>query len=72
MRGGYFLHLMEFYGVPFTVGTTRLSYNRDLLREITGSEDAPGNFRQWMEMCGRIRQHSQTRKQPIYAVGLSV
>lgn len=72
MRGGYFLHLMEFYGVPFTVGTTRLIYNRDLLREITGSEDAPGNFRQWMEMCDRIRQHSRTQKLPIYAVGVSV
>lgn len=40
--GGVFYHsFSEIFGIPAQVNTLRLYYNRDLLREITGSEQPP-------------------------------
>ncbi len=62
MDGGYFLHLMDFYGVPLTLETTRLFYNRDLFLEATGSDQPPENFSEWMDICDQLHTYRDQRR----------
>jgi len=59
MKSGYWFHLTEFYSVPFTIQTTRIFYNKDLLKEATGTDDPPKDFRQWMDICEAIRENAR-------------
>ncbi|MGC1481082.1 MAG: extracellular solute-binding protein [Chthoniobacterales bacterium] len=43
--------LLDYYGVPTTMFTTRVFYNRSLLREITGGDEVPTDYREFVELC---------------------
>ena len=46
--------MLEKYGVPMTIMTTRMYYNVSLLRRITGSEDPPRTYSEFIEF-GRLQ-----------------
>lgn len=56
MRGGYQEELLEYMRVPLSRFTTRVFYNRTLLRRLTGLETPPTDFRQFIELCKKIGQ----------------
>lgn len=68
MEGGYFYSLLEFYGIPITVETARIFYNKDLFREATGSEAPPRNFQHWMEICSSIKEYAKQQGEKIFPV----
>ncbi len=43
--------LLDYYGVPMTMFTTRVFYNRALLREVSGRDVVPTNYREFVELC---------------------
>lgn len=68
MRGGFRDGLQEYYGVPTTIVSMRLYYNRDLLREVTGSDDPPRSFGHWMEQCRQVREYARRTGRRILPV----
>ena len=62
MEGGYFLHLMEFYAVPFSLNNQRIFYNKELFRAIKGDDRPPQSFREWIELGARIKAWSAQQR----------
>ena len=56
MKGGncFSTDLLEYYGIPTTMFTIRIYYNRDLLRRITGSDATPSTYRELKELCEKV------------------
>ena len=59
MEGGYFFHVMEFFSIPTTLDNIRIFYNKDLFREIIGSEKPARVFRSWLAVAEKIRNSSE-------------
>ncbi|RKX33006.1 MAG: hypothetical protein DRP71_11230 [Verrucomicrobia bacterium] len=68
MEGGYFFSLLEFYGIPMTIESTRIFYNKDLFRRAAGSDRPPGNFGEWMEICAAIQAYGEGRDETIFPI----
>jgi ABC-type glycerol-3-phosphate transport system substrate-binding protein len=64
----YSLTNFEIYGVPFTLFANRLVYNRDLLVEIAGHDEPPKDFRDFLELCARIREHGRRTGRSIVPI----
>ena len=65
MEGGYFLHLMEFYAVPFSLNNQRIFYNKEMFRAVKGDDRPPRNFREWIELGERIKAWSQQQNATV-------
>jgi len=55
MRGGYRHEVQEYFSVPTVIWTIRVYYNKDLLRQATGSDEPPASLGQLFAMCDQIR-----------------
>ncbi len=55
----YSLTNFEIYGVPFTLFANRLAYNRDLMVEITGKDEPPRDYREFLRLCEQTRAFQQ-------------
>ncbi len=64
----YSLTNFEIYGVPFTLFANRLVYNRDLLVEITGRDEPPGDYRDFVRLCERVREFRQETGRAIVPI----
>ena len=75
MRGGYKELLKDYYAAPTCMVTFRLFYNKDLLREATGSNRPPETFGELSAACEAIRdyarRHGNTKMVPIAGSGYS-
>lgn len=54
-RSTYLDQYRNYYAVGLSTQSMRLFYNRDLLREITGSDTPPANFHAWLDLCRQVR-----------------
>ena len=61
-------HMMEKYGVPMTIMTTRMYYNVSLLRKITGSEDPPQTYSEFIEFDRQVRAHAEKTNDVVYPI----
>jgi len=55
MKTAYVTEMQEYMSVPLSQFGVRIFYNKDLLREITGSDVAPLDYRQFLATCEKIR-----------------
>ncbi len=58
MRNSYVPELQEYMTVPLSQFGIRVFYNRTLLKKLTGLDEAPTDFREFLAVCETIR--SQT------------
>ncbi|MBS0632982.1 MAG: extracellular solute-binding protein [Verrucomicrobia bacterium] len=56
-RSTYLDQYRNYYAVGLSTQSMRMFYNRDLLREITGSDTPPADFQAWLALCQRVRAH---------------
>lgn len=60
----YSLTNFEVFGIPLSVTTTRMIYNADLLRSISGDEEPPRTFDEFLQLCeaaeAYAREHGRT------------
>lgn len=56
-RSTYLEQYRNYYAVGLSTQSMRMFYNRDLLREITGSDTPPADFQAWLDLCQRARAH---------------
>lgn len=50
--------LQEVYGVPTTIFSIRVYYNRELYREITGTDEPPRSLEAFLEMCAQVGRYA--------------
>ena len=55
---GFNEQLNQYYAVTLTQVSMRLMYNRAMLRTITGSEETPRNYREFLALCARVRAYA--------------
>ncbi|MDR0994053.1 MAG: extracellular solute-binding protein [Verrucomicrobiota bacterium] len=54
MKTAYVPEMQEYLSIPLTLFGTRILYNKTLLKEITGLEEAPLNYRDFLAVCAQI------------------
>lgn len=54
LRGNMQQELQEHYSIPLSTQTTRVFYNRELLRRITGGTDFPVSYTGFLELCRQV------------------
>lgn len=54
MRSGYLEELQEYMRMPLSRFTARIFYNRTLLRKLTGRNEPPTHFREFINLCQTI------------------
>lgn len=67
MRGGYSDTLQDYFKIPTTVFVWRLFYNKNLLREATGSDVPPKTFGELIAACEKIKKLGRPGKK-IYPI----
>jgi raffinose/stachyose/melibiose transport system substrate-binding protein len=68
----YNANLLEFYGVPSTLVTVRVFYNRDLIRAATGEDRPPQTFEEFVALCEALQQYALKTGEPLMPLGGSV
>lgn len=67
----YIKSLSHYYGITVTSHITRIVYNKSLLKKITGLDEPPGNFREFMKVCRQIQAYAQQHNPKLVALGSS-
>lgn len=55
MKTAYSDELQEYMSIPLAQFGSRIFYNRDLLRKLTGLDSPPTEYRAFLEVCEKIR-----------------
>lgn len=55
--------LLEYYGISATVFVIRIYYNVDLLKRITGSEETPENYGEFLELCQQVIEYGKEKRE---------
>jgi raffinose/stachyose/melibiose transport system substrate-binding protein len=71
MRNGYTEELQEYMRVPLSRFTTRLFYNKTLLKQLTGKDEPPTDYRGFLAICEEIKKHKNARGQNYIPVACS-
>ncbi len=55
----YSPNLLEYYGIPVSMFTVRMFYNRTLWKSLLGDVPPPSNYEEFIATCERIRKVSE-------------
>jgi len=55
MKTAYVTEMQEYMSVPLSLFGVRIFYNKDLLKQLTGRDEAPRDYREFLAVCERIR-----------------
>ena len=70
MRGGYRTDLQDYYSVSSSFFTTRIFYNKNMLKKAVGSEDPPHTLKELFDISDKLREWAKAngkRFDPIAA-----
>jgi ABC-type glycerol-3-phosphate transport system substrate-binding protein len=68
MRRSFIDETQEYMTIPLALTGIRLFYNKPLLKRLTGLDDAPLDYRKFLEVCNLIRAQKQPNGQPYIAI----
>ena len=68
MRRSFIDETQEFMTIPLALVSLRLFYNKSLLKELTGLDEVPKDFRTFLKVCEKIRSQKQPNGQPYVAI----
>jgi raffinose/stachyose/melibiose transport system substrate-binding protein len=68
LQSGYDRTLLDYYYIPFSMFTVRMYYNKELLREATGSAEPPKTFLELQERCEKIREYGRRTGKPVVPI----
>lgn len=68
LAGNYNSRLLSYYGVPNSLFTIRLAYNRTLWREILGDTPVPTDYDAFVALCRRVQDHATRTATPLVPV----
>lgn len=55
MKTAYVTEMQEYMSVPLSLFGVRIFYNKDLLKQLTGRDEAPRDYREFLAVCEQIR-----------------
>ena len=55
MKTAYVAEMQEYMTVPLSLFGVRIFYNKDLLQKLTGRDEAPHDYREFLAVCEKIR-----------------
>ncbi len=64
MRRSYIEETQEFMNICLSMVGVRLFYNKDLLKKLTGLEKPPTGYREFLEVCRKIRGQNDALGRP--------
>lgn len=56
---GFNTQLNQYYAATLTQHSMRIIFNRPLLRTITGSDEPPRNYREFLALCARVKDYAR-------------
>ena len=68
MRNSYVEEMQEFVSVPLSQFGVRIFYNRDLLKRLTGLDEAPAEYRGFLAACAEIGKHKDEEGRPYIPI----
>ena len=69
MKTAYVAEMQEYMSIPLTLFGTRIFYNKTLLKELTGLDEAPLDYREFLAVCDKIAKSSNAETgQPYIAI----
>ncbi len=68
MRNGYVEELQEYMRVPLSRFSLRVFYNRTLLRELTGLEKPPEDWRGFIDLCRQLDGRTNSQGKRVFAI----
>ncbi len=63
--------LLDYYGVSIYSGASRVFYNKALLKQITGSDVMPDNFRDFTALCDKVLKTKSVDGHPLVPIAAS-
>ncbi len=57
MRGAYYEKLQDYMTITLSQFGVRVFYNRELLKQLTGLDKAPEDYRKFLAACAEIKKH---------------
>lgn len=69
---GYNTLMREYYAPPIAMFTMRLFYNRTLLRAITGREDTPATWREFLALRDAVNARARRENRPLFLIANSL
>jgi len=61
MRVAYVDEMQEYIGMPLSQFGVRVFYNKDLLKKLTGLDQAPQNYQEFLAVCEKIKQQKDAQ-----------
>lgn len=61
-------NLLEYYGIPASMFTVRMFYNRTLWRQLLGDTPTPSSYEEFIALCQRINEVSAARGREILPI----
>lgn len=61
-------NLLEYYGVPMSMHTVRIYYNRSLWKRILGDTPVPRTFEEFIAICDRVENYARQENTPLVPV----
>ena len=71
MRWTYIEEMQEYVAIPLSQFGVRVFYNKELLKQLTGRDEPPKDFRSFIEMCEAIRRAPKTDGDTYTAIAAS-
>lgn len=63
--------LNRYYGITMTSHIPRLVYNRALMVEITGRDQPPQTYREFLQVCAEVKRYAQAHGRELVPVATS-
>ncbi len=64
MQTCYQPEVRDYMGISFSMFGTRIFYNKDLLKKLTGLETCPTNYRDFLTVCEKIKSQKDPTGKP--------
>ena len=67
----YIKSLSHYYGITVTSHVSRLVFNKGIIKEITGSDQPPRTYREFVALCAKIQDFARINHRNLVPVGSS-
>jgi len=68
MQSAFNDKLMEYYGVPTTVHSVRLFYNKELLKKVRGVDTPPRTYAEYIQIANDVLDYARKHKETIVPI----
>jgi len=66
MKTAYVTEMQEYMSIPLSQFGVRIFYNKDLLKELTGLDEAPLDYREFLAVCEQIQSQTNPVSEQAY------